>query len=262
MGIENGSRFSRLIVINKVDGHRSLYHCVCDCGKELDVYGCRLLTGHTKSCGCLNDDTRAKALKERSIKHGMTNTILYSKYCGMKERCYNKNYKYYHRYGGRGIKICDEWLESFQSFVDWAYKNGYDDSKTKYDQTIDRIDNNGDYCPDNCRWVTQKIQTKNRSISTHIVYNGEDLNYTEFAMKYGIENDTFVRRRTLIGQSPEQIISDWHKIHSNDYYSLKEASNAYSVCCETIYNWIYSGKIKAFKVGNKWLIPKEQKEIT
>lgn len=258
MGIENGTRFTRLLVVNKVSGKRSLYHCVCDCGKELDVYGCRLKSGHTKSCGCLNDDVRKFSIGKRSLKHGMTNTILYSKYCSMKGRCFNPNYQYYSRYGGRGISICHEWLDSFESFAKWAYENGFDDSKTGYEQTLDRIDNNKDYCPENCRWIDQKEQVKNRSITTHIIYNGEDLNYTEFSRKYGIGNDTFVRRRFEKGQSPEQIIHDWNTLHSNDYYSIKEASVHYNVSNETIYNWIYRGILTAEKYGNKWIIPKGQ----
>lgn len=258
MEIKEGMRFTRLVVLNKIEGSINRYRCVCDCGKEIDVYGSRLKSGGRKSCGCLNDETRKKHARERSLTHGMTNTILYHKYCGMKERCHNKNYKYYHRYGGRGIKICQEWLDSFQNFADWAYQNGYDDNKKGYEQTLDRIDNDGDYSPENCRWVNQKTQTKNRSITTHILYNGEDLNYTEFAIKYNITSEAFVRRRHQKGQSPEQIIDDWQRMHSNDYYSLQEASDFYSVSDTTIYNWIYSGKLNAFKIGNKWFILKGQ----
>lgn len=258
MEIKEGMRFTRLVVMNKIPGSRNRYRCRCDCGKELEEYGSHLLSGNKKSCGCLNDETRKKMCRIRSKTHGMTHTTLYSKYCGMKERCYNKNYKYYHRYGGRGIKVCKEWLDSFQNFADWAYKSGYDDNKSGYEQTLDRIDNNGNYCPDNCRWADQKTQTKNRSISSHIIFNGEDLNYTEFANKYNIASEAFVRRRHSKGQSPEQIISDWNEAHSNKYYSLKEASNIYSVCEGTIYNWIYSGKIKATKIGMTWYIPKGQ----
>lgn len=248
-----GQKFERLTVIGLMPNSKKHYICKCDCGKEVLVYESRLICGKTKSCGCLNDEKR-KLLPQYTIKHGMTNTILYSKYCSMKERCHNPNYVYYHRYGGRGIKICKEWEESFEAFVKWAYENGYDENKTKYEQTLDRIDNDKDYCPENCKWSSQKEQVKNRSNSTHIIYNGEDLNCTEFARKYNIDSEAFVRRRHRKGQSPEQIISDWNALQSGNYITLEEAAEKYRVCKATIYKRIYDGKLNAQKVGMKWLI--------
>ena len=257
MEIKEGMRFARLVVVNKIPGSRSRYHCICDCGKEIDIYGSRLKSGRYKSCGCLNDETRKMLIRERSLTHGMANTILYSKYCSMKARCHNKNYKYYHRYGGRGIKICQEWLDSFQNFATWAYQSGYDDNKKGYEQTLDRIDNDGDYCPENCRWVNQMTQTKNRSNSVLMTYNGEKLTYVEFAKRYNISSSAFVRRRYEGGQTPEQILNDWECIHQGDVLTLREAIDYYSVDRKTILKWIEEKRLNACMIGNRWVIQKQ-----
>lgn len=104
---------------------------------------------------------------EHLITHGKSNTRLYGIYRGMWCRCYNKNHEHYNQYGGRGITICDEWLHDFMNFYKWAINNGYDDNLT-----IDRIDNNKGYSPNNCRWVNQKIQLRNRKNTVKINYNG------------------------------------------------------------------------------------------
>lgn len=104
---------------------------------------------------------------EHLITHGKSNTRLYGIYRGMWRRCYNKNHEHYNQYGGRGITICDEWLHDFMNFYKWAINNGYDDNLT-----IDRIDNNKGYSPNNCRWVNQKIQVRNRKNTVKINYNG------------------------------------------------------------------------------------------
>ena len=246
-----GQTHGRLTVIRKANHGRTQWVCRCECGNIKTM--CASDFFRYQSCGCLEKENK-RNLGRHSITHGMTETILYKKYCGMKERCHNPNYLYYHRYGGRGIKVCKEWKESFEAFAKWAYENGYDDSKTGYEQTLDRIDNDKDYCPENCRWATQKEQVKNRSNSTHIIYNGEDLNCTEFARKYNIDSEAFVRRRHRKGQSPEQIITDWNALQSGNYITLDEAAEKYRVCKATIYKRIYDGKLNAKKVGMKWLI--------
>lgn len=254
-----GFRHGMLTVIKKDPGSKSRWFCECDCGKTLVLMTSRLLT--RQSCGCLEEINRRK-IGDRSKKHGMTDTILYSKYCSMKERCHNPNYRYYHRYGGRGIKICREWLDSFDNFAEWAYSNGYDDKKHGYEQTLDRIDNDKDYCPDNCRWVDQKAQTRNRSISIHIFYDGEDLNYMEFAQKYGIDSEAFVRRHYLHGQKPDDIIAEWNNLHDNHFFTIKEASEYYGVSVNSIRNMIYRNQIDAVKVGARWRIKKPKEKYS
>lgn len=147
-----GERYSRLTVIarapNKVYGSRhqlAMWECLCDCGGKVTVSGADLRNGHTKSCGCLQAD-RARASQ---TVHGNCKTKLNSIWSSMKQRCNNPNDKHYHRYGMRGITYCKEW-ESFKPFMEWAHRNGYQEGLT-----LDRIDNDGNYCPDNCRWLSR-----------------------------------------------------------------------------------------------------------
>jgi hypothetical protein len=112
-----------------------------------------LKNGHSKSCGCFSRD----ASRERGLKHGMCETKLYEVWCAMKQRCCNPNDKSFPYYGGRGIRVCDEWLNDFQVFYRWAIASGYQENLS-----IDRIDVDGNYCPDNCRWATAKQQANNR----------------------------------------------------------------------------------------------------
>lgn len=121
--------------------------------------------------------------------HGMKKSKIYRVWSSMKERCYNKNNKRYKNYGGRCISVCDEWKKSFTDFYNWAQKNGYSDGLT-----IDRIDNNGNYCPKNCRWVTRKEQNRNYSKNHKITYNGETLCLSDMAVKYGVNRATVLFR--------------------------------------------------------------------
>lgn len=148
-----GVQFGKLIVlrfshINKFQ--QSMWLCRCDCGNETIVHSNNLRRGYTQSCGC----ARNRKTSERATKHGMHGTVLYKRWKSMKERCEDLNNPVY---GGKGIKVCDEWKEDFQTFYEWSMANGYD---TKLQ--IDRIDGNGNYCPENCRWVTAKANSENR----------------------------------------------------------------------------------------------------
>lgn len=126
--------------------------------------------------------------KNWSYKHGETNTKLFRVWSHMKERCERKNHQYYKDYGGRGISVCEEWKE-FIPFKKWAEENGYSDGLT-----IDRIDNNGNYCPTNCRWVSQIVQHNNKRSNRIIEYNGMEYTLSMLARKFGMKSTTLKER--------------------------------------------------------------------
>lgn len=162
-----GKRFGRLTVIKRVykEGDKQTYWlCKCDCGNETVACASHLKDGHTKSCGCFHKEE----LNKSHTKHGLSKHHLYKVYKAMKQRTtkgYDKRYK---NYGGRGIVVCDEWMNDFNKFYEWAISSGYKDGLT-----IDRINTSGNYEPSNCRWVTYKAQENNRTNNHYITYNGE-----------------------------------------------------------------------------------------
>lgn len=163
-----GQRFGRLTVIERVP-NTSKYKCVklrclCDCGNERIVDRDSLVRGLTRSCGCLrresmriNHHVQQCGDENTHYRHGKTYTRLYRIWRGMKQRCLNPNYHSFPEYGGRGITICDEWIDDFPQFYEWSIANGYRD-----DLTIDRMDNDKGYCPTNCRWATRSEQNSNQ----------------------------------------------------------------------------------------------------
>lgn len=186
-----GQRFGRLVVVG-ISGKNKygevMWNCVCDCGNTKVALGGTLRHGHVRSCGCLALD-----------RHGGTGTRLHQTWKSMKKRCYNPNNKGYRNYGGRGITVCDEWRNSFEAFRDWALANGYRDGLS-----IDRIDPNGNYCPENCRWATDRQQANNRRVTKHIVYGGRDYNGTDFAALLGVHQSTVIRWLKA-GYTPEEM---------------------------------------------------------
>jgi hypothetical protein len=146
-----GQRFGRLTVIRQAENDKFgniCWWCRCDCGKEKAISGHHLRAGQSTSCGCV---------RIRRRKHGDAGSKLYQVWANMKQRCLNSRNKRYKDWGGRGITVCKEWLESYDKFKAWAISSGYREGLS-----IDRIDNDGDYCPDNCRWATASEQRRNQ----------------------------------------------------------------------------------------------------
>lgn len=179
-----GKKFGRLLVVRQDGYHyypsgkrKSQWLCRCDCGNTVTVICSDLTNAHTQSCGCLRKETAGKL----KLTHGGHATRLYSIWTGMKNRCYNPKQDNYVYYGGKGVRVCAEWLEDFTSFYTWAVGCGYRDGLT-----IDRIDVNGDYCPENCRWATAKEQSLNRTDNRVITYNGKSQSLKEWSDETGI----------------------------------------------------------------------------
>ena len=185
-----GKRFGKLTVIEKHSQDKWggwNWLCRCDCGNETVVSGGHLRGMKTKSCGCSRKESK-------NFSHKMTGSRIYSIWQAMKSRCYydkNKRFKYY---GGRGITVCDEWKNSFISFYEWSMKNGYDENAERGQCTIDRIDVNGNYEPNNCRWATIKQQANNTRRNHFIEYNGKTQTVSQWANELGVEPDSIFNR--------------------------------------------------------------------
>lgn len=166
-----GKRFGRLVVVERVEdaidsnGKASIrYRCKCDCGNEKIIRKCHLASGATVSCGCFHREQLGN-MRRKHGKSGYNRERLYTIWLNMKHRCYNPQNNHYKNYGGRGITICKEWLEDYMSFRNWSYSHGYEEKikeSGRNSLTIDRKENDGNYEPSNCRWVTNKENCLNK----------------------------------------------------------------------------------------------------
>ena len=199
----SGEKFGRLTVIERIgstNNQKSLFLCKCECGNEVNVVGGNLKSGTSKSCGCLKMEKKKKPNSEirRKIK-----TVYY----GMVSRCTNERNKQYKDYGGRGIKVCEEWILSSDAFVEWAIENGYN-----IGLSIDRIDNNEDYCPHNCRWVDYYAQANNTRKNHYVEYDNKKMTVSQFARTINA-NIRKVNYLVNKGYSTEQI---YERIKENE----------------------------------------------
>lgn len=188
-----GQRFGRLVAVSPIkrEGDRNYYwECRCDCGNTVTVNGYNLRSGNTQSCGCFQ--------KEKSIKisttHGLRRSPLYHIWSHIKDRCFNKNNPRYKDYGGRGITVCDRWLD---------FKNFHDDMFPTWKRglSIDRINNDGNYGPGNCRWATNKDQNNNRRDNCILELDGKRMTVTQWAEKLNINRNTLYDRIYISGWS-------------------------------------------------------------
>lgn len=189
-----GERFNRLTVLGlstRRSGRKTYWVCKCNCGNNKVVRSDSLKDGSVKSCGCLKEEQDALNLTANH-SHLESRTVLHNRWLSMKARCFNVSNSRYSRYGGRGITMHKQWVDSYESFRDWALDNGFDKSLT-----IERIDNDGNYGPDNCTWIPMKEQANNRSTNVNIEYLGRTQNMKqwtdELGLKYGTINARYHR---------------------------------------------------------------------
>lgn len=196
-------KFERLKPIKRIEGTgRTKWLCECDCGNKTIVLQKHLCNGNTKSCGCLAKEGNSNRT------HGESKTRLYLLWSEIKRRCYNKNDTSYRWYGAKGIEMCEEWLNDYTKFRDWAYSTGYDESLPRGKQTIERKDTNGNYCPENCEWKTIQQQQRNKSSNRLYEYNGESHLLPEWAEILNLDYDLLRSRVGDYGWTLEQAITE------------------------------------------------------
>jgi len=181
-----GKRFGRLLVLSFAGKLKrvSSWNCKCDCGNLKAISSTHLCSGHTQSCGCLHSEVIAAI----STTHNASRTSEYRIWCTMIQRCTNPNSVTYPRYGGRGVRVCERWAESFENFQSDMGKR----PSTKH--SIDRIDGEGHYEPGNCRWVTSKVQGRNKRNNIVLTVDGESLCVSEWSERTGIPYGTIYAR--------------------------------------------------------------------
>jgi hypothetical protein len=183
-----GNKFGRLTVIDRAITHNRQYKwiCKCDCGKEVSVFSGSLTRGLTTSCGCYQKECATA----NATKHGYHKTRTYNSYLNILSRCYDKKSARYYRYGGRGITVCDRWLGNggFINFLE-------DIGKAPKDRQIDRINNDGNYEPENCRWATKKEQANNKSTNVFLTYSGITRTISGWAEQIGIKASCLYARK-------------------------------------------------------------------
>lgn len=236
-----GIRFGKLVAIKPCGKKekKTVWLCKCDCGNEVEIVGTALSSGNAKSCGCITK------------KHGMFGTRIYNVWHTMKERCYVPSQSSYKNYGGRGIKVCDEWQE-FIPFMKWAYANGYDENAPRGQCTLDRIDYNGDYCPENCRWVDMNVQHNNTSANVYIEYNGVFDTLSNHARRVGLDPRT-VESRKVNGDGIDRMFREIKEVKTIKYKGKSYTVNEFcknSKCQEVLSKQEFSKMAKA----QKWLL--------
>ena len=241
-----GQRFGRLTVVKYAgvnSSSRAMWECVCDCGGKKITSGKNLKSGWALSCGCLQRETRANNGKKNKT-HGQKGTRLYNTWAHMKQRCENPKNDDYNNYGGRGICVCDEWQE-FEPFYEWAMSNGYNEKLT-----IDRIDVNGNYEPNNCRWADAYTQHNNTRTNTYVVYKGQRKTASQWSRELKISKCRLYRQlkngktlEEIINTPPrgshylevdgqKHTIAEWARIYDMPYDVVEARVNRYGWSAE------------------------------
>lgn len=200
MKVRVGDRFGRWVTVEKVPGvppeYMARWTCLCNCGTTRLVFQASLLSGHSTSCGCY----RRERFEEVVVRtHGMSRSSLYAAWSHMRSRCRNESHPYYSNYGGRGIGVCERWDRSFEAFqADMGHPPGKGYS-------LDRIDNDGHYCPENCRWANKVVQNRNSRRLRWITIDGVTRYLTDWIIIKGMHPMTF-HQRVRDGMTPEEAL--------------------------------------------------------
>lgn len=209
-----------------------MWLCRCDCGTEKIVRG-HDLKGGTRSCGC------SRRYNTGLYQHGLSDTRLHRIWRSIKDRCYNPNNQDYKHYGGRGISVCDEWKSDFMVFYKWALSTGYGE-----ELTIDRIDTNGWYSPENCRWVSMIEQSNNRRNNKVITFRGESLTIAQWSRKTGVKYGD-IQNRLNYGYSFEEAINpNFDRVYqckSEQNQKLRDLCKEKGVSYKLVYQRVRAG---------------------
>lgn len=258
-----GQTFGLLKVIGRDIGKTDISHscfwiCECQC-KDKTIVSRRTSTlkrGNLSNCGCVQRERLLAQSKSRE-KHGLTNSTLFHVWVGMRDRCSNPNSPRYKRYGGRGICLCEEWNNDFLAFYNWAIMNGYEKGLT-----IDRIDYDGNYCPENCRWITNSEQQYNKSTVPLYPYKGEMISTGQFQKMLGIPCRGYAWYRIKRGMSLQQIADEWEasKTINQKYKTLNEYAKENGITRASALWKIKTGKLSVTKVKGYYYILRKETE--
>ena len=202
--VKPGDRYGRLTVVEEVeqDGYLRRFVCLCKCGTTTTAVLQRLRNGTKHSCGCLHkESSAANGRANPAVTHSRSDQPIYNTWRGMLGRCKHRSNRFYHNYGGRGISVCDEWQDA-ATFIKWAFENGW-----KEGLQIDRVDNDGNYCPGNCRFVTRKQNCRNARHNIMITFGQTTQSLAAWAEQYGLHQKTLNNRIYRYGWTVEQALS-------------------------------------------------------